>query len=272
MSKDEFLEELDGDGDRKFVTALARGLDILRCFRPHETTLTNQEIAARTGLPKPTISRLTHTLCKLDYLVFSERTGTYRLGAGVLSLGFGVLSGMEISERAAEEMKALCEGPNAHITAALGERHRLSVVYTATHRSQQAVALTINVGARLPLVHSAIGRAILVGMSEKERSHMLYLAEQERPDDKRAIRDSMDKALSDYEEFGYCTAFGDWRPEVNGIAVPVFSLNGDRIYGLNVGGPSFLVSPEELVADYGERLIAATNALSQPIAHRDSDA
>ena len=92
MGKDDLIDDIDADGDRKFVTALARGLDVLRCFRPYETNLTNQEIAQRTGLPKPTISRLTHTLRKLDYLVYSERTGTYRLGAGVLALGFGVLS------------------------------------------------------------------------------------------------------------------------------------------------------------------------------------
>jgi len=267
MSKDAFIDEDemdgDGDGDRKFVTALARGLEILRCFRPFETTLTNQEIAARTGLPKPTISRLTHTLRKLDYLVYSERTGTYRLGAGVLSLGFGVLSGMEIADRAAEEMKKLASGPNPHITSALGERHRMSVVYTAVHRSQQAVALTINVGARLPLVYSAIGRAILVAMSPEERSHMVQLAKLEKPHHAEKIDASMERALRDYEKFGFCTSFGEWRPEVNGIAAPVLSLNGDRIYGMNVGGPSFLLSPEELLDAYGDRLLEAARNLSR---------
>ncbi len=159
--------------DRSFVTALARGLEVLRCFRPDETTLTNQDIARRTGLPKPTVTRLTHTLCKLDYLIHSERTGTYRLGAGVLSLGFGVLSGMEMADRARDALKALCEGPNPYLTAALGERHRLSVVYMAVHRSRQAVALTMNVGARLPLFRSAIGRSILVALAPEERRHML---------------------------------------------------------------------------------------------------
>lgn len=264
MSKDQFFDdEVDADGDRKFVTALARGLEILRCFRPYETTLTNQEISARTGLPKPTISRLTHTLRKLDYLIYSERTGTYRLGAGVLSLGFGVLSGMEMADRAADEMKRLAEGPNVHITSALAERHRMSAVYTAVHRSQQAVALTINVGARLPLFYSAIGRAILVAMSQEERGHMIKLFKQERPHEEARIDAAVDHALEDYARYGFCTSFGEWRPEVNGIAAPVISLNGDRIYGMNVGGPSFLLSPEELLEAYGSRLLEASNNLSR---------
>jgi hypothetical protein len=44
--------------DRSFVVALSRGLDVLRAFRPNDGLLGNQEIAARTNLPKPTISRL----------------------------------------------------------------------------------------------------------------------------------------------------------------------------------------------------------------------
>ena len=51
--------------DRKFVVALARGLEVLRAFTPSEGLLGNQEIAARTGLPKATVSRLTYTLTML---------------------------------------------------------------------------------------------------------------------------------------------------------------------------------------------------------------
>ncbi|MXN66344.1 helix-turn-helix domain-containing protein [Stappia sp. GBMRC 2046] len=256
-------EQFDLEDDRNFVTALARGLDVLRCFRPDETTLTNQEIAARTGLPKATISRLTYTLRKLGYLIHSERTGTYRLGAGVLALGYGVLAGMEIGELAKEEMRKLCEGPNPHVTAALGERHRLQMVYMAVRRSNQAVSLTMNVGARLPLFHSSMGRAALAGMSHEERSHMVHLAIMEKPEEEVRIRKSVERAVEDYKRFGYATSFGDWRSEVNGIAVPIWSLNGDRLYAMNIGGPSFLCSPEMLQKEYGSRLVEAGRALSQ---------
>ena len=35
--------------ERKFVVALARGLDLLRAFRPGETMLGNRDFAERTG-------------------------------------------------------------------------------------------------------------------------------------------------------------------------------------------------------------------------------
>lgn len=54
--------------DRHFVTALARGLEVLSAFRSRDRLLGNQELARRCGLPKSTISRLTYTLTREGYL------------------------------------------------------------------------------------------------------------------------------------------------------------------------------------------------------------
>jgi len=263
MSDDTPLHGTEGSEDRNFVTALARGLDVLRCFRPNETTLTNQDIAARTGLPKPTVTRLTYTLCKLGYLNHSERTGTYRLGAGVLALGFGVLSGIEIADQAAEHLKALSAGPNLHVTSAIAERHGLHMLCMAVRRPGQAVNLTLHVGARLPLFNSAAGRAVLAVMPEDERGALIARAAAGDPGEADRIRASAARAVSDHAAHGYCTSFGAWSPDINGIAVPVVSLGGDRVYGLTAGGPSFLVPEEVLTTDYAPRLKAAAKALSR---------
>jgi DNA-binding IclR family transcriptional regulator len=262
MSEDVFRDDPDESKDRNFITALARGLDVLRCFRPGEAELTNTDIAERTGLPKPTVSRLTHTLCVLDYLVADPNTGMYRLGAGVLQLGYGVLSSLEMNDRALAEMRALRDGPNSYITCALAERHRLDVVYIAVQRSRENVSLSMHVGSRLPLFFSAIGRAILVGMSEEERADAFDMGRREDPDQEDRRQSSYAQAAAEYAERGYCTGYGDWRADVNGIAVPVFSLNGARVYGLNVGGPSFHVKKKQLEGYYARELLAAAKTLS----------
>ena len=76
------LEDLQTDAgkDRNFVTALARGLEILECFKFEDRYLGNREIVEKTGLPKATVSRLTHTLTELGYLRYSERLGKYNFG------------------------------------------------------------------------------------------------------------------------------------------------------------------------------------------------
>src|SRR5690606_16535316 len=85
----------DEEKDRQFVTALARGLELLRCFSPRENVLSNQELARKTNLPRPTVSRLTYTLTRLGYLK-QVPGGKYQLDVGVMSFGYAMLSNLSI--------------------------------------------------------------------------------------------------------------------------------------------------------------------------------
>jgi DNA-binding IclR family transcriptional regulator len=238
------LRDDEATKDRNFVTALARGLELLSCFRDGEVTLTNSDFSDRTGLPKATISRLTYTLCELGYLIADLRTGTYRLGAAALNLGFSVLSGIDIQDLAQKEMAQLRDGPNSYITVALGEVYQLEVVYVATSNSLE------------------IGQSILVGMRDDAREAVFEYAGRQGAEIEAEGRKRYAEAKSIYESKGFCTGYGIWRKDVNGIAAPVFSMSGDRVYGLNLGGPSFRVKPKQLESVYAPRLIKAANALS----------
>src|SRR5690606_34923895 len=70
--------------DDQFVSALARGLKLLRCFEPGQAFLGNQELAERTGFSKATVSRLTYTLVRLGYLNYHPEKYRYSLGSAVL--------------------------------------------------------------------------------------------------------------------------------------------------------------------------------------------
>ncbi|WP_170330400.1 IclR family transcriptional regulator [Ruegeria arenilitoris] len=261
MATDDLAEPGQGEKDRNFVTSLARGLQILRCYRHGEAALTNTDFSDRTGLPKPTISRLTHTLCQLGYLVQDHPGGSYRLGAGVLRLGFSVLAGTDICERATDVLRDLRSGANPYLTVALGEAHRAEVIYVAVNRSTENVALTMHVGSRLPLFTSAMGRSILVGMPQDRQEAAIEAAKQDLGLGKVQLQDSIKTAQDEYDRHGYCTGYSLWRDDVHAISVPVPSPQDDRFFGLNIGGPSFYVKPEELENEHAERLKSAAHEL-----------
>ncbi|MPZ11839.1 MAG: helix-turn-helix domain-containing protein [Kiloniellaceae bacterium] len=248
--------------DRQFVTALARGLEVLRAFRPGEANLSNQEIAERTALSKPTISRLTHTLVELGYLTHSASNGRYQLGPGVLALGYAMIAGLEVRERARPLMEQLAVTADA--TVAIGERDRLSVVYLDCCRGTQTVALSLNVGSRIPLGTTAMGRAIMAKLPEGEREYLLRALRERDPETYPKVESGLKQAISDLATYGFCTSFGDWRPDVNAIGVPVQSLNRERVFGLICGGPSFTASAEYLVEQVGPRLVQIARDLSAP--------
>src|SRR5207249_10414154 len=116
---------------------LARGLEVLRCFQSGDHHLGNQEIAKRTGLPKPTISRLTYTLTKLGYLNFSESLGKYHLGAAAVALGQSFLTSMNVRQVARRFMQDLAD--YAQATVSLGARDGLNMVYIEDCRSRAAL-------------------------------------------------------------------------------------------------------------------------------------
>ncbi|GAB3839913.1 hypothetical protein GCM10029963_07690 [Micromonospora andamanensis] len=61
------------DARPDFIEALARGLDVLRCFQPGRQVMTLSEIAGATGLARPTVRRILLTLEDLGYVRSAER-------------------------------------------------------------------------------------------------------------------------------------------------------------------------------------------------------
>jgi DNA-binding IclR family transcriptional regulator len=239
--------------DRQFVNALARGLDILRCFRPGEPYLTNAELAAYTGIPRPTVSRLTYTLTRLGYLGYSSSRGKYRLAAGVLALGHSMLANLGVHKLARAAMQELAEYSRTSVS--IGVRDRLSMVYVENCRSSSRVTLRLDIGSRIPLATTSMGKAMLCGLPQDERDRLL---DEIRSADKQnwpRIRQEMEQALRDYHERGFCMAMGEWQQEIRAVGVPMIGVGKEKEMAFNCGGPAYLLPRDKLENDLGPRLV-----------------
>ncbi|HXD42297.1 MAG TPA: IclR family transcriptional regulator [Ramlibacter sp.] len=248
---------INAKADRHFVTALARGLDVLSAFRSRDRMLGNQELARRCGLPKSTISRLTYTLTKHGYLEHADDgsgNGGYRLGSAVLALGSAMLARMDMRQVARPLMQELAD--QCHAMVSLGVRDRLSMIYVENCRSEAALTLSLDVGSRIPLATTAMGRAYLAMCSETERE---ALTQRIREQDEAAwprISEGIDRARSEYLVLGCCTSFGEWQKDVNAIAIAFRPPGGRSIMAVNCGGPGIHLSPEHLLDEVRPSLLA----------------
>ena len=59
------MSPLNRSESREFVEALARGIEVIRCFDATHLEMSVSEVAARTGLARPTARRLLMTLEQL---------------------------------------------------------------------------------------------------------------------------------------------------------------------------------------------------------------
>jgi DNA-binding IclR family transcriptional regulator len=258
QSREEALDVLslmaDGDvvedsKDRNLVTALVRGIELLRCFSPDQSRLGNQELAAKTGLPKATVSRLTYTLSKLGCLRKSAVSGKYHLDVGMLAFGYQTLLDFSAREIARPYMIELAE--YAQATVAVAARDRLQMIYLDLVDGTKNFNLRRQIGSGLPLHLSAMGRACLAASPPSERELLLRLIEQRHKEDWPAVRDGLDRAFADYAEHGYCV--GDWTREISAVAVPLVHPE-HGILTFSCSAPSFKMSREHLAADVGPRL------------------
>ena len=233
------FESSEGIDERKFVVALARGLELLRAFRPGETLLGNRDFVDRTGLPKATVNRLAYTLTTLGYLRFDEPAGKYALDTGVLSLGFALLAGADALELARPHMRVLAREIGAAVS--LGCRDGLDMIYLETIRSETALTLGLAPGSRLSMLTSSMGRAYLAVQEPDQRAALLEelgAAAVKNGEDGARLVKAAQVAIDDYARDGCCYSFRDWHADVNAIAAPLRDVRNGRWLVLSSSGPA----------------------------------
>lgn len=244
------------ESDPNFVTALARGLELLRCFRTGESMLGNQDFVRRTGFPKATVSRLAGTLVQLGYLRYDASLGKYALDAGVLALGYAYLSASDVVALARPHMLAFAQAYG--VSVSLGKRERLEVIYLESIRNDAGVMLGLGVGSRLSLVSSSMGRAYLAALPKDEREQVLADFAREFPEQWRQQETATCAAVVEAEARGYSASFRDWHPAVHACAV-AFRPVGERELHLLSCSASYGSVPE---ARFHETLAPALQALA----------
>jgi DNA-binding IclR family transcriptional regulator len=238
--------------DRSFVVALSRGLDVLRAFRPNDGLLGNQEIAARTNLPKPTVSRLTYTLTKLGYLTPVPRFEKYQLAPAAMALGYAALANLgvrHLSEPYREELMRATGG-----AVAVGGRDRLSMIYFGQSRGM-TIGVQLDVGSRVPIATTAMGRAYLWALSEEERSKLLQELKEHYGPRWAKMRDGIERAGETVARHGFVISAGEWHDDIAAAGVALKLNDGTGPYAFNCGAPAFRFTEERLRNDIGPRLL-----------------
>ncbi len=218
--------------DRRRINSLIRGLEVLRCFQSGEELLGNLQLAKRCGLPQSTIARLTFTLVQAGYLYQEKKGSRYQLGAAALAIGGVSLTRMNIRERSRAVLQQLADTVGLQI--ALGVRDEFSMLYVETCHVTSLVRLRLDIGSKIPLATTAMGRACIAAMSVSERDYtftrmkqVMYKANWDE------VEASILREIKSVDERGCACSFGEWQPDIYGIAVPLV---------LGAGMPDFVVS------------------------------
>lgn len=263
---DTFSRGVDADHPQ-FVSAVARAFSVLRCFEHGEQYLGNQDIARRSGLPKPTVSRFTFTLSALGYLNYSAEREKYCLGTAVLSLSHAFMKNNDVVSIARPLMRELADHTQAAVM--LGAADGLRMVLLEICQGDAMFQLKLEVGSRVPHGTTALGRADLAARPQAVFDARMQELEREcAPGDWPRIRSGIQRARQDYENYGFCFSLGDWNPDIFAVGVPMVSADRARVLAFNCSGRVSTMTREKLMQDFGPRLVNLRNRVFELIEGR----
>lgn len=184
--------------DPDFVTALARGVELISAFGTRFETLTITQAAARTGLSRGTAR---HVLLTLEALGFARQEAkSFTLTPKALVLGYAYLSSIPLWEFARPVMQRVVEELDQ--SRALGVLAARDVVCIARTLPSRLSCLPTKPGTRMPAHVNAVGQILLARLSEEEINDCFCNTRLEKLtrftlDDEPQIRQALKKATQD---------------------------------------------------------------------------
>jgi IclR family transcriptional regulator, acetate operon repressor len=215
------------------------------------------DLAAESGLSLATIHRLLRTLVDLGY-VRQEPTRTYALGPGFIRLGEQASIGLAAWSRPLLEELVARLGESVNLAALEGDR----IVYLAHVPSSHSIRMFTEVGSRVPVHSTGVGKAILAELGPERtraliaRTGMPAMTAHTLP----GVLD-LEVELESVRAEGYAV---DEQEQELGVRCVAVAVPGDARLAVSMSGPVARVSDEligravPLLQDVARRIAAET--------------
>ncbi len=252
--------------DEPRTTALARGVQILQCFSTAAPALSSREIMARTGLPRPTVFRLTRALRQLGLLSYSESRAVFTLSLGMLTLASPVLARMTARQIARPLMQSLADHAQGQVSMMVGENRHMIVVEVAQGASSSVFRMEI--GTRVSLARTVTGRAYLLNLPQAEQQAYLDHSAEGDAERRHRLEAKLAETAADLAAKGYATDESEYVRGLLAIAAPMRSAIEGQLAVFSCSVPSFVVDAAR-VNDIGLRLSALVRNVEASVGHVD---
>lgn len=239
---------------------LQRGLSMLELLSEHPDGLELHEIAAALSLPKSSAHNLVQTLLTTRYVRLSP-TGRYQLTLKTFEVGAAVVQGTDINQVVRQYMlKAFHECNETMHCGVLSGR---KVLYIDKIESTRSIRMASHVGIRMPLHATAMGKAFLAVMGEKDARKLLDAEPLEKltPNTITDV-DALIRQLEEIRRRGWALEDEENTENVCCVGVAVLDRDAAPAYALSISVPSFRMSGD-VQERYGELLLTAKRRIER---------
>ena len=242
-----------------FVEALARGLDILGCFSAEQPALTLSEVAAATGLARPTARRLLLTLEELGYI--RAAGNQFSLTPRVLSLGMAYVGSLGLWDIARPHLERLVAATRE--SSSISQLDGSDIVYVARVAVPKLITLRVEIGTRFPAPYTSQGKVLLAALPPARLEAVLAEPSRSATPPRRPL-DHVGFAaeLEAIRARGWALADEELAPGIRSVAVPIRDGAGHVQAAMNVTVHAAETSVETLTDEYLPLLLRAAGDVS----------
>jgi IclR family pca regulon transcriptional regulator len=260
------------DDSPDFIEAIARGLDVIRAFRPGQPVMSLASVAAASGLPRPTARRILLTLEQLGYVRQAgasaggpsgsgQSGGGYELTPRVLDLGMSYVLSRGLWEVARPHMEALVA--QTRESTSIAQLDGSDIVYVARVAVPKIVTLAVTIGTRFPAMQTSLGKVLLAALPLAEAERVL--AEPSRSGiSTRWQPDAAERAaaLREVRARGWALTDEQLAPGIRSVAVPLRDGEGRVIAALNVNSHAAETPLDVLIGRHLPLLLQTAGSIS----------
>ena len=240
-----------GEGD--VIQVVSRAFDVLRCFEGQEARLGNLEISNRCGLPRSTVSRLTHTLTRMGQLVYLPRDQKYRIGPSAVAMSSSMMKGVQLRNLIRQRLQDVAERLPGTVGFVIPDRFHL--VYFEFARSASALGLHEVTGSRISMASTAAGAAYTAALQPDIGDALIAEMSREVPEAAKVLKPRIEANRQFLREHGYVVACGLWSPHINAVAVPLWSPQYQTFVVVTIGLLAAMYDEERLHAEVAPMMI-----------------
>jgi IclR family pca regulon transcriptional regulator len=242
-----------------FVESLARGLDVLRAFDEHHRALALAEVAAATGLARPTARRLLLTLEELGYVRSVD--GAFSLTPKVITLGTSYVASLGLWEVARPHLEALVRQTGE--SSSMAQLDGSDIVYVARVAVPKIIALRVDIGTLFPAPQTSQGKVLLAALAPDDLAATLAIPSRAGLPRYIGRTDTqLHEELTQVRARGWALADEELAPGVRSIAVPVRDGTGTVHAAMNVTVHAAETTTERLLDAHLPRLLRAAGDVS----------
>ncbi|MFI5062759.1 MAG: IclR family transcriptional regulator C-terminal domain-containing protein [Streptosporangiales bacterium] len=247
------------DPSPDFIEALARGLDVIRVFQPHQPAMSLAAVAGAAGLARPTARRILLTLEQLGYVRSSG--GGFELTPRVLDLGMTYVLSRNLWEVARPHMERLVT--RTHESSSIAQLDGSDIVYVARVAVPKIIALAVTIGTRFPAMPTSLGKVLLAALPPEAAERVL--AEPTRAGITPRWQPGPAERAAELRQVrarGWALTDEQLAAGIRSVAAPLRDGDGQVIAALNVTVHAAETPVEVLTGEYLPLLLQTAGAIS----------